>query len=379
MSDLLIVGDTVRVPELRHEVPLGLGDPLAFLEHEGVGHVVVASLELDRVRGLGLAHEVHPFEELGYDELVTGGLDIDLVLRELVARACEQLGVRRAFVPAGFPLAYAERLREAGLELVVDQALFDARRRAKNAAELAGIRRAQRAAEAGMGAAVELLRRASRRNGDLSVGGEPLTCELVKQYVEREFARHGCAADEFVVSHGPQSAIGHEMGSGPIAPGEAVVIDLWPRDRESACYADMTRTFVVGEPPPELREYHRLSRDALDLATAMIRPGVNGRAVYAAVCDHFEAHGQPTGRSKPPGEVLRDGFFHGLGHGIGLEVHERPGLSRYGDELVAGDVLAIEPGLYRHGLGGARLEDLVLVTANGCEVLTDFPYDLEVQ
>src|SRR3972149_1471466 len=127
MPDLLIVGDTVRVPELRHEVPLGLVDPLAFLEHEGVGHVVVASLELDRVRGLGLAHEVHPFEELGYDELVTGGPDLDLAL----------------------PPAGGGGRCGAAAELAAPQPLFDARRRAKNAAELAGIRRAQRAAEAG--------------------------------------------------------------------------------------------------------------------------------------------------------------------------------------------------------------------------------------
>ena len=85
----------------------------------------------------------------------------------------------------------------------------------------------------------------------------------------------------------------------------------------------------------------------------------------------------PTGQSKPEGTVLREGFNHGLGHGVGLEVHEAPGLSKAGHELVVGDVITLEPGLYRHGFGGVRLEDLLLVTEDGCETITDYPYDLD--
>jgi Xaa-Pro aminopeptidase len=140
----------------------------------------------------------------------------------------------------------------------------------------------------------------------------------------------------------------------------------------------MTRTFVVGDVPDDLRELHRLTREALELAVSMVRPGVAGNDVYGAVCERFEAAGYPTARSKEPGTVLLEGFFHGLGHGVGLDVHERPGISRYSDDLVEGDVITLEPGLYRKGYGGVRLEDLLLVTADGAENLTDFPYDLEV-
>jgi len=180
------------------------------------------------------------------------------------------------------------------------------------------------------------------------------------------------------VARGAQAARGHDMGSGPIARGESIVVDLWPRDRESACFADMTRTFVVGQAPDELREYHRLTKEALDLSLPLVRPGVNGREVHDAVCEHFERHGYATTRSKARGEVLRDGFIHALGHGVGLEVHELPTLGRSGDAFVAGDVLTIEPGLYRAGYGGVRLEDLVLVTDDGFENLTDFPYEMEL-
>ena len=374
---LLVVGDTVRVPELRHEVPLAISDPILFAEIDGARHVVIASLELDRVDELGVV-DAHPFEEFGYDGLLAEGLPIDVVRQQVYVNACRALGVGAAVVPGGFPLVVAERLRDAGITLTVDQRAFADRRRVKSAAELAGIRRAQRAAEAGMRACVDVLRRSERRNGSLAVDGEGLTVELVKQHVEQEFVRHGVTADEFIVAHGPQGAIGHDMGSGPIHAGESIVVDLWPKDRESACFADMTRTFVVGDVPGDLRELHRLTREALELAIGMVRPGVAGVDVYGAVCEHFEAAGYPTGRSKQPGSVLQEGFFHGLGHGIGLDVHERPGISRYSDDLVEGDVITLEPGLYRRGYGGVRLEDLLLVTADGAENLTDFPYGLEV-
>jgi Xaa-Pro aminopeptidase len=155
------------------------------------------------------------------------------------------------------------------------------------------------------------------------------------------------------------------------------VIDLWPRDDASACSADMTRTFVVGDVPDAVADWHRLCKQALDRALTDIRPGVTARSIYDGACDIFEAAGYPTQRTKPAGEPLQDGFYHSLGHGIGLEVHEQPLLGMSGHEqLVAGEVLAVEPGLYRHGFGGCRLEDLVLVTDDGAENLTSFPYDL---
>jgi len=280
-------------------------------------------------------------------------------------------------VPGTFPVLVADHLRAHGIEITADRERFSSRRRVKNEAELAGIRRAQRAAEAGMTAAREVLRSAERKNGGLAVDGEPLTCELLKSAVEQAFTANGAFADEFIVSHGAQTAVGHDMGSGPIAPDEPVCLDLFPRDRESACFADMTRVFVVGEPPEELREYHRLCREALQQSVAAVKPGVAGSELFKISCRVFEEHGYPTLLSKQPGEVLKNGFYHSLGHGVGLEVHEEPGLGRGPGELIAGDVIAVEPGLYRHGYGGCRLEDLVLVTEDGGEVLTDYPYDLE--
>jgi Xaa-Pro aminopeptidase len=378
VPDLLVVGDTVRTPELRHEVPLAVPDQFLFAEIDGARHVVATALELDRLSALDDV-VAHPFEEYGYDTFISSGLPRDLTLREVFANACRALGIRAAWVPDGFPLAVAERLREAGVDVVADQGLFDDRRRVKNEAELAGIRRAQRAAEEGMRVCADVLGRTERSNGHLVLDGEPLTVERVKRDVEEAFLRNGSSADEFIVARGAQAAVGHDMGSGPIAPGESIVVDLWPRDRESACFADMTRTFVVGLVPDELREYHGHCKQALELCVEQIRPGLDGKELHRMVSDYFSEHGYPTQLTKPEGSVLQDGFYHATGHGVGLSVHEQPGIGRVGEPFVAGDVLAIEPGLYRNGFGGVRLEDLVLVTDDGCEVLTDFPYELDVR
>ena len=378
MSALLIHGDTVRTPELRHEVPLGIPDPFVYAELDDRRVVVITAMEAARVEGLAAGLEVRAFEEFGADELRRSGIDRYAYASELAVRIARALGVVQATVPRQFPVGIADALRSSGIELTVDQKLFDDRRRSKSTHELAGIRRAQKAAEAGMAAARDLLSRAEPANGGLAVDGEPLTCELVKARVQAAFLAHGAVSDEMIVSHGPQTAIGHEMGSGAIGRDDVVLLDLFPVDVESACFSDITRTFAVGDAPDEIRAWYALCREALELATAEIRPGVNGGDVHRMVSEFFAERGFPTLLTKPEGEVLRDGFYHGLGHGVGLEVHESPSLGMIGEELVPGDVITIEPGLYRYGFGGVRVEDLLLVTEDGYELLTDCPYELDV-
>jgi Xaa-Pro aminopeptidase len=202
--------------------------------------------------------------------------------------------------------------------------------------------------------------------------------ERVKAAMSATFAAHDTTADEFIVAPGGQGAVGHDMGSGPIRAGVPLIVDIFPRDNASAVYTDMTRTYVVGVVPADIRKWHGLVKQALDRAVADIRAGVAGRDVFDGTCEIFEAAGEPTQRTKTPGEPLADGFFHGLGHGVGLEVHEAPGMGLASKKpLKAGDVVTVEPGCYRQGYGGVRLEDLVLVTQNGAENLTQYPYDLE--
>ncbi len=366
MPDVLMFADTLRSPELRHEVPLPAPDAMVYIERNGTRSVFAGSLELPRLAEIdGLT--CYAFEDIGADDLIAAGLGWRDREVEYVLRACRKVGVTRAIVPSTFPLSVADYLRGNGIELESDGERFDRRRRTKTEAELAGIRRAVHATELAYARAKELLAEG------------PQTCESLKVAINLVFAEEGVLVpDPPLVSHGAQTTVGHDPGSGTILPGEPVVLDLFPQDPDSGCYSDMTRTFCVGEAPAELVTYHRLCRESLDRVIPAIRPGVTGAELHRISCEPFEEAGIKTQLSKAPGEVLEEGYYHSLGHGVGLELHEAPSLGRNGEELVAGDVIAVEPGAYRIGFGGCRIEEMVLVTEDGCEVLSSFPHDLVV-
>jgi Xaa-Pro aminopeptidase len=377
-DDVLIYADTERSATLRHEIPLAIGDPFLYVEADGRRVVLTNSLERDRLARAVPDVELVLGDELGLDDLVAEGMPRHEIDLELAARLCRRVDLRTAVVPPELPVVLADRLRADGIELRPDQEAFEARRRAKNEAELAGIRRAQVAAEAGMAACAALLREARAEGGELRRDGAPLLAEEVRAAIRDACAARGAVApSDTIVARSDLFPGGHDPGHGPLAPDVPITVDLWPRDEESGCHADMTRTFVVGEPTADVVAMHELSMEALRRSVAAARPGVTGRALYDIACDVFEAGGHPTQRTKAPGRPLTEGFYFSLGHGVGLEVHEAPGLGRTGTgPLVAGDVIAVEPGTSRGG-ESARVEDLVLVTEDGSETLTDFPYGLK--
>ena len=364
---LLVYGAPETSADLFHAIPAGIIDPFLYLENGDRRAATVSVLDASKVESLGI--EILDPAVLGRDELLKEGRSLDEIDNEIAVRACRVAGVTAAAVPPAFPLGIADRLRAEGIELTVDGERFVRRRRRKTDAQLVGIRRAQRAADAAMAMARQLIH-------DLSPGA---TCEGVRKAMQAVCDDRGAElADDVIVARAGQAAEGHESGHGTIEAGDPVVVDIWPRDKASRCWADMTRTFVAGggEPPEELDRYWRLTRESLDRVYELVRAGADCREIYAASCEPFEAAGIATQRTKEPGTVLNEGYFHGLGHGVGLEIHERPYLGRSVDELLAGDVVTLEPGCYRRGFGGVRLEDLVVVTEDGCETLTDFPYDL---
>jgi Xaa-Pro aminopeptidase len=364
---LLIYGAPDASPDLFHAIPEGIIDPFLYVEENGRRAATVSVLDADKVSSKGI-DILDPYE-LGADEILASGVSRHQFEVEIALRACRELGVGSAIVPPEFPLGVADHLRAAGIDLTVDPEAFVERRRTKSGAQLEGIRRAQAAADAAMGVAARTIR-------ELRTG---LTSEEVREAMQAACDGLGCdLPGDVIVSHGPQAALGHEPGHGPIGEGESVIVDIWPRDRDSRCWADMTRTFVAGgdAPTEELLEYWKLTRESLDRVYAEVRAGADCRALFALSCEPFEAAGYPTQLSKPAGTKLEEGYYHSLGHGVGLEVHERPNLGRTPDTLVAGDVITLEPGCYRKGFGGVRLEDLVLVGEDGAELLTDYPYDL---
>ncbi|MDX6730315.1 MAG: Xaa-Pro aminopeptidase [Baekduia sp.] len=376
MTDLLLYGDTERSAALRHELPIVVGDPFLFAEVGGRTTLLTNTLERERMAAARPDAELIEATDLGFHELLRGGQSRDEILLELVSRAVAQLGVREAIVDPEFPVAVADRLRADGVVLTPDHAAVAQRRRVKSPAELAGIRVAQRAAEAGMAAAAAVLREAEP-GGDLLVrNGAPLTAEDVRDALRAACAAAGAPAPADVIVASVLQGFGHEPGSGPLPAHLPIQIDVWPRHEASGCWADMTRTFVVGDVSDAVRAQEALVAEAFATVREAVRPGITGRELHAMASDVFEAAGHRTQRTGP-GDDPTEGFQFALGHGIGLDLHEDPGMGQLGrSPLIAGDVIAVEPGLWDREIGGVRYEDLLLVTEGGCEVLTQYPYDL---
>ena len=376
MTALLFYGDTERSPAMRHELPVTIGDPFLLGIVDGRLHVLASGLERTRIEGAAPDAVLHDYDELGFRELLESGMSRHELELELASRAAAAMGIRAATADPDMPVAVADRLRADGVVLHLDDDAISARRRVKSAPELAGTRRAQIAAEAGMSAAAALLQRSDRDGDRLKLDGEVLTAEAVRAAVRDVCQAHGAPAPPDIIVSSPWSGYGHDPGSGPLPADLPIVIDLWPRDETSGCWADMTRTFVVGEISEQVRSMESLVLEAIERARDAVAPGITGRALHDLVCDVFEPAGYRTQRNGP-GEDPNEGFQFSLGHGVGLAVHEPPGLGRTGhDPLVAGDVIAIEPGLWVREVGEVRFEDLLLVTEDGGETLTQYPYDL---
>jgi Xaa-Pro aminopeptidase len=376
MTALLFYGDTERSPAMRHELPVTIGDPFLLGIVDGRLHVMASGLERSRIEAAVPDAVLHDYDELGFRQLRETGMSWHELELELASRAAAAMGIREATVDPDMPVAVADRLRADGIVLEADHEAIAVRRRVKSPSELAGIRRAQTAAEAGMGAAAELLRRAGTEGGRLMVDREVLTAESVRAVVRDACQARGAPAPPDIIVSSPWSGFGHDPGSGPLPVDLPIVIDLWPRDEESGCWADMTRTFVVGEISEQVRSMESLVLEAIERAREAVAPGLTGRELHDLVCDVFEPAGYRTQRNGP-GEDPNEGFQFSLGHGVGLSLHEPPGLGRTGHgPLVAGDVIAIEPGLWVREVGEVRFEDLLLVTDDGGETLTQYPYDL---
>ncbi|MFD1634719.1 M24 family metallopeptidase [Haloplanus ruber] len=338
-------------------------------------HLLVSGLEYGRARTDARADTVSRLSTYDYRERVSEAGPV-AGRAAVVADFLADRGVDSVLVPARFPLGTADGLREAGVTVRVDGDDAVTRIRAvKTDAEIEHVRRAQRANERAMATAESLIESTTVVSGVLHHDGEPLTSEAVRRAIERTLLDEGCALDETIVACGADAADPHDRGSGPLRADEPIVVDIFPRDKETRYHADMTRTFLRGEPDPTLREWFEVTDEARRAALDAVEPGVTGEAVHAAACDVYEAAGLPTLRTDPTTET---GFIHSTGHGVGLDVHELPRVAPDGDALEPGNVITIEPGLYDPEVGGVRIEDLVVVTAEGAENLTEYPVELVV-
>ncbi|KAB1196462.1 MULTISPECIES: Xaa-Pro peptidase family protein [Haloferax] len=352
-------------------------DPYTTLYTPEGTHLLVSTLEYGRAKKESRADTVSRLSDYDYREKFAeyGPL---VGKAKVVAAFLADHDVTSLAVPADFPLGTADALRneDISVEAETDDVLTTIRA-VKSDEEVEYIHDAQDANEASMAAAERLIRAADvDDDGMLVYEGEPLTSERVKEEIEVTLLRHGCALDETIVAGGADAADPHNRGSGPLYANEAIIVDIFPRDKATKYNGDMTRTFVKGEPTDEVREWFDLTEEAFHAALDAVEPGATGEDVHNAVCDVYEAAGENTLRADQSAET---GFIHSTGHGVGLDVHELPRVSLNGEELKPGHVITIEPGLYDPDVGGVRIEDMVVVTEDGYENLTDYRVELVVE
>jgi len=297
-------------------------------------------------------------------------------LHQMVLHLAELHGIPTFRVGFRFPAGLARKLREAGmtLEIVDDNGLFP-ERQIKTAAEVEALRKGNKASEAGFRIVTKTLAESKIRNSMLVHGGKVLTAERLRELINHAALDAGAIAQHTIAAPGDQAVDNHCVGHGPLRTGELIVVDIFPRCIEDGYWGDMTRTYLKGRASDAQRRLVSTVRRAHKLAIDMIKPGVTGGKVHDAVQAFFDKEGYETTRDcKQP-----MGFFHALGHGVGLEIHEEPIMrSKAPCRLRKGMVVTVEPGLYYHGLGGCRIEDVVHVVPGGCELISRAPYKWEI-
>lgn len=366
----LLMATGLEENDVRHATGLVATDPFGLLVDGSRLHLLVSALEAARARQSCPAAVLHTPAELFADS-VPGRR----ALPDQVLALVRKLGFRTVEVGPYFPFGIARALERGGVQVLLAGGPAFPRRAIKSPREIACIAKSQRAAVAALRAAVQCIRAAEvSPSGLLKQAGKTLTSEDLKDLIEQELLRRRCFAVDTIVAVGPQGARPHDTGSGPLRANVPVVIDIFPRDKDTGYWGDITRTVVRGRASEQVRKMHRDVLAAQKLALAMVRPGVESRAVQRAVEGFFRARGHET-RLSPPGKEC--GFFHSVGHGVGLDIHESPGLRNEPGCLAAGNVLTVEPGLYYPGVGGVRIEDTVAVTRTGYKILATFPKKLE--
>jgi Xaa-Pro aminopeptidase len=351
-------------------------DPVICLRAAGKIYLGVSAMEYGRAKRDARVDEVLSYDELGVARLARELQSGDRGQAAAAAELLKSLGADGpVYVPPDTGVVYADELRARGVELAPNARLFSGMRRQKTEAEVAAIEQTQRAVEAACHHAVGVLRESEvSDDGTLTWRGETLTSETLRAEIDTDLLRQGCAAENTIAAGGAQAADPHERGHGPLRAGESIILDIFPVGRDNRYFADMTRTVIKGEPADGLRRMYDAVLAAQEAALGMIRAGINGRDVHSKVSEILHDAGyKTTQHDQEPGVPLQEGFMHGTGHGVGLEIHESPRVSLADEELLPGDVITIEPGVYDPEAGGVRIEDLVLVTDDGCRNLTDFP------
>ena len=370
-ATLLIVAASETDPDMLYATKFFAPDPFIFLQKNGKRTLVLSDLEIDRGRKQAKADEFVMFSHL--ERETQGKSKKAPPYEKVLAHFLRKRGIRSAIVPSNFALGYAQELTANKIRVRATNGLFWPEREAKSEEEIEMIGGALRITETGLKRAIEVLKASKPGAGKrLRWSGKTLTSEMLRAEIDSTILRAGGIPTGTIVAGGDQACDPHERGFGPLYANSLIILDVFPRAAKTGYFGDMTRTVLRGRASDAQRKLWETVKAGQTLALKKIKAGVDGMAIHKAIQKSFAERGFPTEVRKG----RRVGFFHGTGHGLGLEIHEHPRLQKV--VLKDRQVLTVEPGLYYPGLGGARQEDVVVVTKSGCRVLSRFPKQLEI-
>jgi Xaa-Pro aminopeptidase len=375
MSDtLLIVADSERDANMLYATGLFVPDPFIFLQTAGRRPLIIMSdLEIDRARAQ--APHCRAVSLSACQKKLRGDGVKKIGFAKVIREFLREKKIRRVLVPDNFPFGLARELKKLGIKLK-PRASFFPKREIKSADEIKKISAALMMAEVGMAEGMQALRLSKiGKRRQLIYRGLPLTSERLRAVIDCAVLQASGLAANTIVGGGKQACDPHERGFGRLRANEPIIIDIFPRSHATGYFGDITRTIVRGRASEAARKLYDTVLRGQKIAFEKIRAKVKTADVHKAVQEFFVQQDYKTGRR----DRHMEGFFHGTGHGLGLEIHEAPrmGATSTG-ELKAGHVVTVEPGLYYPEIGGVRLEDVALVTSNGARNLTRFEKVLEI-
>jgi len=362
LDGLLFIGDSLCDSDMFYLCRFLAGDQFTLLATERIS-LLVSGMELGRACKESSADEVLDTTHYGImNKLKVSGKPVE-AFRQVLIEFLQDHGMKRIGVPSRFPSGiYKDLLDE--FEILIVESPVTKWRAVKSQTEIEAIRCVQESCQYAMQLAIELISNSKPDGEQLCCKDEPLTSEQVREVIEMALIERGCDAVDTIVAGGLQATDPHIKGNGPLPANEPIVIDIFPRSKCSKYFGDMTRTVVRGEASAEVKDLYKAVLDAQLVGLNAIKAGVSGKEVHSRVCQVFNDYGYVEREGK--------GFTHSTGHGVGLNIHERPSLSETGEILQVNNVVTVEPGLYYPDIGGVRLEDLVTITAKGCDNLTNF-------
>jgi Xaa-Pro aminopeptidase len=367
----LIVAAPENDADMLYATRLFAPDAFIFLQQNGKRTVVLSDLEIDRGRKQAQADEFLPYS--AFEKEVQGKSKKAPPYEKVLAHFLRKRKVRSAIVPANFPLGFARELEAQKIRLHPTNGLFWPAREAKSESELRLMRKALEITEAGMARGIEVLRQSKPGKAQkLQWHDANLTSEILRAEIEMAVLRAGGLPANTIVAGGDQACDPHERGHGPLKANSLIILDIFPRSATSGYYGDLTRTVLRGRASDAQRRLWETVNEGQALALRKMKPGVDGLKLHNEVKKFFTDRGYPTEMRNG----RQTGFFHGTGHGLGLEIHEFPRFQK--TIFKPGQVLTVEPGLYYPGLGGVRTEDVVAITKNGIRKLSRLENQLEI-